>query len=61
MTNIYINPRQLNINTIVKKHIANLNENDKNNNGNYVNNNINYDIKVINNILNNNNIKNSKI
>jgi len=61
MTNIYINPRQLNINTIVKKHIANLNENDKNNNGNYVNNNINSDITVINNILNNNNVQNSKI
>jgi hypothetical protein len=65
MANIYINPRQLNINTILKKHIekinVNANENGKNNNGNYVNNNINSDITIINNILNNNNVQNNKI
>lgn len=64
MENIYINPRQLNINTILKKHIekinVNANENGKNNNGNYVNN-INSDITIINNILNNNNVQNNKI
>jgi len=55
--NTNINPRQLNINTILKKHI--LNKSGKNNKGNYVNNNINSDITVINNILNNNNTQNT--
>ena len=50
MKKIYINPRQLNINTIIKKHIDDKTTQSKTSI-------LNSDITVINNILNNNNNK----
>ena len=65
MRRIYINPQQLNINTILKKHNPDIknekfknyktNKTNKSNKGNKGNINLNSDITIINNILNNNN------
>ena len=59
MKGIYINPRQLNINTILKKHNPSLNNPPNNQffNKDNKNNYLNSDITFINNILNNNSLK----